>query len=134
MGLIVEISIDILKNQNLTDLTLFLSQLAIINNCNSEYYIYETDGYNSKIERNVCIHVVEFDSPLTNFEKKIFINYIIKIINNKNVNLDTIYKDDGSIDMIYNCIKSEINKANGKEKIIRNKPIINRIKELIYNY
>jgi len=134
MGLIVEISVDMLKNKNITDITLFLSQLAIINKCNSEYYIYEMDGCNSKIERNACIQIVEFENPLTNYEKNNFINYITKIINNKTVNLDTIYKDNGSIDIVYNCIKSEFNNVNGKQKIIKNKPILNKIKELIYNY
>jgi hypothetical protein len=133
MGLIVEISIDIQKKPDVTEAKIFLSELAETHNCNSEYYIYETEGYNCKIERNECIHIVEFNTPLTENEKINIVNYLIKIINKNYINLDTIYKEDGKIDIIYNSIKSQFTNVNGKEKIIKNKPIINEIKKKLYN-
>lgn len=133
MGLIVEISIDIQKKPDVTQAKIFLSELAEMHNCNSQYYVYETEGYNCKIERNECIHVVEFNIPLTENEKSNIVNYLIKIINKKYAKLDTIYKEDGKIDIIYNSVKSQFINVNGKQKIIKTKPIINQIKEKLYN-
>ena len=133
MGLVVEISVDIQKKPDVTQAKIFLSELAEMHNCNSAYYIYETEGYNCKIERNECIHIVEFNTPLTENEKSNIVNYLIKIINKKYTNLDTVYKEDGKIDIIYNSVKSQFTNVNGKEKIIKNKPIINEIKEKLYN-
>lgn len=133
MGLVIETSVDIIKNHDVTGIKLFLSELAEMHNCNCEYYIYETEGINSNIERNECIHIVEFNIPLTENEKKNIINYVTKIINKKYANLDTIYKENGRVHIIYNSIKYQYANANGKEKIVKNKPILTQIKEQLYN-
>ena len=78
MGLVIEISIDIKKENQITENKSFLSQLAEKYNCESYYYIYETDGINSIIERHVCIQVVEFNTPETTLEKN-------NILNNQNL-------------------------------------------------
>jgi len=129
MGLVVEISIDIKKNNQVTEIKLFLSELAEEFNCESYYYIYETEGVNSKIERNDCIQVVEFNTPNTELEKNNILNFIKKIINQKYTKLDTVYQDSGKINMIYNSANQKINKQQGKNRSIENKPIITIIRE-----
>ena len=128
MGLVIEISIDIKKESQVTENKSFFSQLAEKYNCESYYYIYETDGINSIIERNVCIQVVEFNTPETTLEKNNILNFIKKVINNKLTKLDTIYQDNGKINMIYNSFKQKnINKT--KDINIKTKPIIDIVKE-----
>ena len=129
MGLVVEISIDIKKNNQVTEIKLFLSELAEEFNCESYYYIYETEGINCKIERNDCIQVVEFNTPQTELEKNNILNFIKKIINQKYTKLDTVYQDSGKINMIYNSANQKINKQQGKNRSIENKPIITIIRE-----
>lgn len=134
MGLVIEISVNIMKT-NLSNTKFFLSELAHMYNCISEYYIYETEGYNCKIERNDCIQVVNFEFPFCENMKNNLINYLIKIINKKNINIETIYIDEEStIDVIYNSIKSDFIDINGKQKIIKTKPLISDIKEQLYYY
>jgi hypothetical protein len=130
MGLVIEISIDIKKENQITENKSFLSQLAEKYNCESYYYIYETDGINSIIERNVCIQVVEFNTPETTLEKNNILNFIKKVISNKLTKLDTIYQDNGKINMIYNSLKQKnINKT--KDRNIKTKPIIDIVKEYL---
>lgn len=67
--------------------------------------------------------------------KNNLINYLIKIINKKTVNIETIYIDEEStIDVIYNSIKSDFININGKQKIIKTKPLISDIKQQLYYY
>jgi hypothetical protein len=129
MGLVVEISIDIKKNNQVTEIKLFLSELAEEFNCESYYYIYETEGINCKIERNDCIQVVEFNTPQTELEKNNILNFIKKIINKKYTKLDTVYQDNGKVNMIYNSVNQKSDKQNTKKRSIENKPIIAIIKE-----
>jgi len=129
MGLVVEILINIKKNNQVTEIKLFLSQLAEEFNCESQYYIYETEGVNSKIERNDCIQVVEFKTPQTELEKNNILNFIKKIIYQKYTKLDTVYQDSGKINMIYNSVNKKSNKQDTKTRSIENKPIITIIKE-----
>ena len=129
MGLVVEISIDIKKNNQVTEIKLFLSELAEEFNCESYYYIYETEGINCKIERNDCIQVVEFNTPQTELEKNNILNFIKKIINQKYTKLDTVYQDNGKVNMIYNSVNQKSDKENTKKRSIENKPVIAIIKE-----
>lgn len=129
MGLVVEISIDIKKNNQVTEIKLFLSELAEEFNCESYYYIYETEGINCKIERNDCVQVVEFNTPQTELEKNNILNFIKKIINQKYTKLDTVYQDNGKVNMIYNSVNQKSDKQNTKKRSIENKPIIAIIKE-----
>lgn len=128
MGLVIEISIDIKKESQVTENKSFLSELAEKYNCESHYYIYETEGRNSKIERNDCIQVVEFNTPETTLEKNNILNFIKKVISNKFTKLDTIYQDNGKINMIYNSLEQKnINKTKDRNK--NDKPIIDIVKK-----
>lgn len=133
MGLVIEVAIDLNKIAGISDVKYSLSEIAYNYNCIDEYYIYETEGYKSMIERNDCIHVVEFNIPLTKYEKINITNYIEKILQKKYIKLETIYKDDGKIEMIYNCIKGDYSNINGKYKSVKNKPIISIIRDKIYS-
>ena len=79
-------------NENLSNAKNFLSELAHMYNCISEYYIYETEGYNCKIERNDCIHIVEFNIPLTQYEKTNITYYIEKLLQKKYIKLEICVK------------------------------------------
>ena len=133
MGLVIEVSIDIKKTTCISDAKKYLSEMAYNFNCSDEYYIYETEGFNCIIERNDCIHVSEFNIPLTECEKINIANFIEKLLKKKYIKLETIYKEDGKIEMIYNCIKGDYSNVNGKYKLVKNKPIISIIREKLYN-
>ena len=60
MGLTIEISFSVSKNANVTQLKQYLSDLAKKYNARSNYFIHEIEGHNTIVERNDCIHVVEF--------------------------------------------------------------------------
>ena len=128
MGLVIEISINIKKNNNINEIKSFLSDLAEEYNSESDYFIYETEGINSRIERNDCIQVVEFNTPQTEFEKNNILNFIKKIISDKLTKIDTIYQDNGKINMIYNFLEQKrYNITNNRSK--DNKPIIDIVKK-----
>lgn len=130
MGLVIEISINIKKNNKINEIKSFLSDLAEECNSESDYFIYETEGINSKIERNDCIQVVEFNTPQTEFEKNNILNFIKKIISDKLTKIDTIYQDNGKINMIYNSLKQkQYNITNNRSK--DNKPIIDIVKKTL---
>lgn len=129
MGLVIEISINIKKNNKINEIKSFLSDLAEEYNSESDYFIYETEGVNSRIERNDCIQVVEFNTPQTEFEKNNILNFIKKIISDKLTKIDTIYQDNGKINMIYNSANQKFNKQQGKNRSKDNKPIITIIRE-----
>lgn len=133
MGLVIEVAIDVNKTACISEAKYFLSELAYNYNCIDEYYIYETEGYKSVIERNDCIHVSEFNIPLIECEKINITNYIEKILQKKYIKLETIYKEDGKIEMIYNCVKGDYSNVNGKYKSVKNKPIISKIRDKIYS-
>jgi hypothetical protein len=128
MGLVIEISINIKKNNKINEIKSFLSDLAEEYNSESDYFIYETEGINSRIERNDCIQVVEFNTPQTEFEKNNILNFIKKIISDKLTKIDTIYQDNGKINMIYNSLEQKrYNITNNRN--IKNKPIIDIVKK-----
>ena len=128
MGLVIEISINIKKNNKINEIKSFLSDLAEEYNSESDYFIYETEGINSRIERNDCIQVVEFNTPQTEFEKNNILNFIKKIISDKLTKIDTIYQDSGKINMIYNSLEQKrYNITNNRSK--DNKPIIDIVKK-----
>lgn len=94
MGLTIEISFDISKHSNITEQKKYLSNLAYQYNCISDYFIHEIEGHNTTIDRNDCIHVVEF-IPSENIK-----NYLKEILQQK-IKVDSIYSDDEDIRLIY---------------------------------
>ena len=104
MGLVIEVAIDVNKTASISETNIFsLKWLIIIIVLTN--IIYEREGYNSVIERNDCIHIVEFNIPLTQYEKTNISCYIEKLLQKKYYQtVETIYKDDGKVEMIYNCM------------------------------
>ena len=134
MGLIIEISVNIEKI-NVSSAKKYLSEIANNHNCISEYDIFETEGYNNKIERNECIYIVNFETPLTEYDYENIITFVSKILKIKFVKLDTIYiEEDCKINIIYNSIKSNFINVNGREKILKTNPSLSKIKEYLFNY
>ena len=96
MGLTIEVSFCVCKNTNVTQFKEYLSSLATKCNAISHYFIHEIDGHNTTIDRNDCIHVVEFQTTQTKI-----LNYIKTIMQNRNLKIDSIYEDKKGIDLIY---------------------------------
>jgi len=96
MGLTIEISFNVSKNANVTQLKQYLSNLAKKYNAISHYFIHEIEGHNTIVERNDCIHVVEFSTS-----KNEVLNYIKTIMQLKNIKIDSIYHDRKGINLIY---------------------------------
>ena len=98
MGLVIEASINLTKTSKITAAKELLSQMAYDYNCNNEYFIHEVEGRQSTIERNECIHVVEFNTSEIN--RKI-VQYLKTILQKKLAKIDTIYQDEGKIKVLY---------------------------------
>ena len=128
MGLVIEVSINIKKVPDVTAQKIFLSELAYYYNCLFEYFQYESEGNNNVVERSNCIHIVEFEEPFTEYDLKNILKYINKISNNKNVRIDTIYRDTGKIKKIYSS-KNYENQNMNYDFIQNKKPISLILKE-----
>jgi len=96
MGLTIELSFSITKHANITQFKQILSDVAEKYNSTSSYFIHEIEGHSRTIDRNDCIHIVEFD-----ISQKNIVNYIKNIMRIKNVKIDSIYVDKKGINLIY---------------------------------
>jgi hypothetical protein len=102
MGLTIELSFDIDKNKNITQIKELLSTAAQKYYSNSDYFIHEIEGYGSIIDHNSCIHIVEFDiNPIDEMKIYIlkFLNYIIGL--NPLIKVDCIHLENGKSKIIY---------------------------------
>ena len=97
MGYSVEISLNILKQQNITSLKEVLIEKAMNYNCEKNYWFHELEENGKKKYRNHLIGCFSFDyNNIVNAES--FINYI------KNLNgvfLECIYEDDIKYKLLY---------------------------------
>tara|TARA_Y100000389_G_C17466422_1_gene526074 strand:- start:4724 stop:5119 length:396 start_codon:yes stop_codon:yes gene_type:complete len=128
MSLIIEISFSISKLPNITQLKTILTDLAEKYNSISNYFTHEIEGHNVSIDRNDCIHIVEFSMA-----KEDILNYIKNVRKIKNVKIDSIYIDDNCINLIYASKKylstMSINKCSFLNKSITEDKIIEVINE-----
>tara|TARA_Y100000591_G_C21384215_1_gene475024 strand:- start:133 stop:537 length:405 start_codon:yes stop_codon:yes gene_type:complete len=131
MGLVIEISIDINKYSKIISIKEMLSSLAENYNCLSEYYLHECEGTKSFIKKNDTVQIVEFNIPKSIEDKEYILQYINNILKLKIVKLETIYIEDGKVDIIYNCIKNSYTNMGGDYKTIKNKPVISIISEYL---
>jgi len=95
MGYNIEISINIKKNPNLTEVKKIITDLALDYNCNHYYYLYEIE--NSTIPRNHCVIVVNFDD-CDIFSCATFLKKIRKM---KDLYIECIYEDNVACKLIY---------------------------------
>jgi hypothetical protein len=95
MGYNIEISINIKKHPNLTEIKKSITDFAIDYNCDHYYYLYEME--NSRIPRNHCIIVVNYgDDDI--FSCASFLKIIRKI---KDLHIECIYEDNIACKLIY---------------------------------
>jgi hypothetical protein len=65
MGYNIEISFNMLKHANVSELKQLITDLALESNCNHYYYLYELEG-KCKLPRNHCVIVVNFEDDEIN--------------------------------------------------------------------
>jgi hypothetical protein len=96
MGYNIEVSIDIRKNTNLSEIKGNIIDYAFEMNCGHYYYLYEMEG-NCKIPRNHCIIVINFDDDHI-YDCSKFFKTIKKM---SNVHVECIYEDSTVCKLIY---------------------------------
>ena len=100
MTYIVELSFDLCKNKNVSEIKELLSFLAEKYNSITHYFTHEVEGKGRIIDINDCIHTISFDDNSTDL-----LNYIKKINKLKFIKIDCIYSDKDEINLIYTSKK-----------------------------
>lgn len=96
MGYNIEISFNMLKHSNVSELKKYITDYALDLNCDHYYYLYEVED-NNKIPRNHCIIVVNFsDNEL--FNCSLFLKDVKKM---KDIYIECIYEDEIVCKLIY---------------------------------
>jgi len=93
MGYSIEISIDMSKHPNLSQLKREITDFALDSGCDHYYYLYEMEG----TARNHCIIVVNFDDAEI-FNCSHFVKTTKK---NKELHIECIYEDNIICKLIY---------------------------------
>jgi hypothetical protein len=96
MGYNIEVSIDILRHTNISEVKKQIADSALDFECNHYYYLYEMDG-GCKIPRNHCIMVINFDDEQI-FNCAAFLKLIKRL---KTFHIECIYEDDIVCNLIY---------------------------------
>ena len=105
MGYNIEISINMLKHANITEVKREIVDIALDLDCTYYYYIYEYED-RIKFPRNHCIIVVNFDSENNenneNNDKMFKCARFLKIVKKmKDLYIECIYDDDILCRLIY---------------------------------
>lgn len=96
MGYNIEVSINMMKHINVSELKREITDFALDLNCNHYYYLYEVENKN-RIPRNHIIIVVNFgDSEIFNCAH--FLKTIKKM---KNLHIECIYDDEIACNLLY---------------------------------
>ena len=96
MGYNIEISFNMTKHSNVSELKKYITDYALDYNCDHYYYLYEHEN-ECKIPRNHCIIVVNFgDNEL--FDCSIFLKHIKQM---KDIHIECIYEDEIMCKLIY---------------------------------
>jgi hypothetical protein len=96
MGYNIEVSIDILRHTNISEVKKRIADSALDFECNHYYYLYEMEG-ECKIPRNHCIMVINFDDEQI-FNCAEFLKLIKRL---KIFHIECIYEDDIVCNLIY---------------------------------
>jgi len=94
MGYNIEVSFNILKNRNTTEMEKEIISIAVDNSCSHYYNTYEME--NTRIPRNHCVFTTHFD------EMKIeqMLNFLRTIKKRKGIYIECIY-DENTNNLIY---------------------------------
>jgi len=112
MGYNIEVSIDLLRHTNITEVKKEIADHALDYDCNFYYYLYEMEG-GCKIPRNHCIMVINFDCDQI-FSCAGFLK-IIKRLNKYHI--ECIYEDDVVCKLLY--ASKYYQKTMGKDGVIK---------------
>jgi len=96
MGYNVEVAFDMIKHGNMSEMKEIISSFALDFECNHYYYQYEMIN-NTKMNRNHCIIIVNFDDDQI-FNCAKFIKTIRKI---NGLHIECIYEDTLLCKLIY---------------------------------
>jgi hypothetical protein len=96
MGYNIEVSIDLLRHTNISEVKKQIADSALDFECNYYYYLYEMEG-GCKIPRNHCIMVINFDDEQI-FNCAEFLKLIKRL---KTFHIECIYEDDIVCNLIY---------------------------------
>lgn len=91
MGYNIEVSFDILKHSNVTELQEFVKEQAHNCGCDSCYNYYEFET-NVQYKRNHCVMVTNFDKP--NIVD--FLDFLKSIKYMPGIHIESIYDDDNN--------------------------------------
>lgn len=97
MGYNIEISFNMLKHANVSELKQLITDLALESNCNHYYYLYELEG-KCKLPRNHCVIVVNFEDDEI-FNCSLFVKQVRKM--KKDLYIECIYEDEVMCKLIY---------------------------------
>jgi len=96
MGYNIEVSINIVKHPNLSELKKTITDFALDLNCENYYYIYEMEG-TSRIPRNHCIIVINFNDN----ETFSCAHFLKKMKRMKELHIECIYDDEIQCNLLY---------------------------------
>ena len=97
MGYNIEISFNMLKHSNVSELKQYITDFALECNCNHYYYLYELEG-KCKLPRNHCVIVVNFEDDEI-FNCSLFVKQVRKM--KKDLYIECIYEDEIMCKLIY---------------------------------
>jgi len=99
MGYNIEISFNILKHNNVTEMKKQIADFALDHNCSYYYYLHEYED-RIKFPRNHCIMVIHFDDEEEScvFNCAIFLRQVRKM---KDLFIECIYDDEIVCHLIY---------------------------------
>jgi len=96
MGYNIEVSINMMKHPNVSEIKREITDFALELNCDHYYYIYEVEN-KIRIPRNHIIIVVNFDDSEI-FNCAHFLKTIKKM---KNLHIECIYDDEIACNLLY---------------------------------
>jgi hypothetical protein len=131
MSLVIELAIDIARNNSITNIKTLLVNLADNYDSSYHYFLHEVEGKNSKISHNDCIHVIEFEYS-SEYMRENIIQYIKAITRYKYIKIDCIYDDIGKINILYASKRYRMKSANLPTNLTNlNNSIDSRISEIL---
>ncbi len=131
MSLIIELVVDIARNNAISNIKTQLINLADYYDSSYHYFLHEVEGQKSKIFHNECIHIVEFNYS-TEYMRENIIKYIKAITRYKYIKIDCIYEDCNKIKLLYASKRYRMKSINSQLMLPKfNKSIDHIICEII---
>ena len=96
MGYNIEVSVNMQKHGNISEIKKEITDFALDSNCDHYYYLYEMEG-RCRIPRNHCIIVINFDDSET-FNCAYFLKTLKK---KKDLHTECIYDDEIACNLLY---------------------------------